>query len=242
MALKLQYPTSVEACSTLINTESPPHAEMVTYTFPSRDNMTKVAMPEVKVIWYDGGMLPPRPVELADGDMLGDEDGGVIFVGSKGKIMTGCYGTKPVLLPKSRMDNFQEPPALIPRIAGVGLDVWGGGHERDWIRACKESADSRVEASSNFGYAGPFNEMVVMGVLAVRLQNLKRVLHWDGEQMQFTNISDSDRIKIVTVDEFKITDGDPEFNRQFADYNAREIATEWIKHTYRNGWNLPPMP
>jgi predicted dehydrogenase len=242
MALKLQYPTCVEASSTLINTESPPHAEMVTYTFPARDNMPKVGMPEVKVIWYDGGMLPPRPFELADGDMMGDEDGGVIFVGSKGKIMTGCYGTKPVLLPKSRMNDFQEPPAFIPRIAGVGLDVWGNGHERDWIRACKEPADSRVEASSHFGYAGPFNEMVVMGVLAVRLQSLKRELHWDGEQMKFTNISDSDRIKIVTVDEFKITDGDPEFNRQFADYNAREISAEWIRHSYRNGWDLPPMP
>jgi len=79
MALKLQYPTKVEASSTLINTEAPPHAEMVSYTFPARDNMPKLSMPEVRVTWYDGGFLPSRPKELADGAMLGDPDGGVSF-------------------------------------------------------------------------------------------------------------------------------------------------------------------
>jgi hypothetical protein len=66
---------------------------MVTYTFPARDNMPKVAMPEVNVIWYDGGMLPPRPLEMADGDMLGDEDGGVIKV--KDERFSGTSGTYP---------------------------------------------------------------------------------------------------------------------------------------------------
>ena len=41
---------------------------------------------------------------------------------------------------------------------------------------------------SNFDMAGPFNEMVVMGVLAVRLQSLDRELQWDGPNMKFTNI------------------------------------------------------
>ncbi len=50
----------------------------------------------------------------------------------------------------------------------------------DWVRACKESPESRIEASSHFGYSGPMNEMVVMGVVAVRLQDLKRELLWGG--------------------------------------------------------------
>lgn len=36
----------------------------------------------------------------------------------------------------------------------------------DWVRACKENASSRVQTKSNFSEAGPFNEMIVMGVLA----------------------------------------------------------------------------
>jgi hypothetical protein len=199
-------------------------------------------MPEVKVVWYDGGFLPERPAELKEGEMLGDENGGLLFIGTKGKIMTGCYGTKPTLLPRSKMESFTEPAASIPRIKNAEKGPWSNVHEQDWIRACKESPESRNEASSNFNFAGPFNEMVVMGVLAVRLQGLNRVLNWDGENMRFTNISDNDKLKIVTVDEFTVINGDPRFKREFADFNAREISDEWIKHTYREGWKLPDMP
>ena len=37
--------------------------------------------------------------------------------------------------------------------------------------------------------------MIVMGVLAVRLQGLHRTLKWDGNNMQFTNIGDNEMIK-----------------------------------------------
>jgi hypothetical protein len=70
-ALMLQYPTAVEGSSTEINTESFPNAEKVVYWFPQRDNLPKVAMPEVKVTWYDGGLMPERPKELKDGEAMG---------------------------------------------------------------------------------------------------------------------------------------------------------------------------
>ena len=242
-ALNLKYPSKVEASSTMVNTVSAPHAEIIEYTFPARKNLPDVGMPEVKVTWYDGGFLPRRPVELPDGEILGlDSGGGLLFVGTKGKIMTSYYGMQPTLLPYSAMDDFKEPDPIIPRIPGSEEGPWKGAHERDWVRACKESAENRNEASSNFQYSGPFNEMVVMGVLAVRLQDLKRPLLWDGENMRFTNISDTDVVKIISVDEFEVTDGDPKFNRQFAEFNAKQIAGEWINHTYRDGWSLPEMP
>ena len=242
-ALKLQSPSKVEASSTLVNIESPPHAEIVKYTFPARKNLPEVGMPEVEVTWYDGGLLPRRPIELSDGEILGkDSGGGLLFVGTKGKIMTSYYGMQPTLLPESKMKDFVEPEPVLRRIPGSESGPWAGAHERDWIRACKEPANSRTETGSNFDYAGPFNEMVVMGVLAVRLQSLNRILEWDGENMCFTNISDSDKIKVVTKDDFEVVDGDPRFNREFADMNAKEMAKEWINHTYRDGWELPKMP
>lgn len=242
-ALDLKYPSSVSGSSTLSNLYSPPHAQMVEYTFPARPRIKNVNMPEVKVVWYDGGLLPPRPEELADGQMMGDSNGGIIFIGSKGKIMTGCYGMNPTLLPKEKMKDFKKPTPWIPRISGGNGDIWSSNaHEQDWIRACKESPENRREASSNFGFSGPFNEMVVMGVLAVRLQGLNRVLQWDGDKMEFTNISSTDRIKVVSIDEFSVIDGDPKFNRKFEELNALDAANEWIKHTYHNGFSLPEMP
>ena len=79
--------------------------------------------------------------------------------------------------------------------------------------------------------------MVVMGVLAVRLQNLNRELLWDGPNMRFTNIPADATIKTV------IKDGHPTFDKTWTDpVNAQQFAQELIKHTYRDGWKLPDMP
>ena len=116
-------------------------------------------------------------------------------------------------------------------------------HQMDWVRACKERPENRLETASPFSEAGPFNEMVVMGVLAVRLQSLNQELYWDGEKMQFTNIPSDATIRTIVEDGFKITDGHPTFNKTWTDrVSAIEYANEMIKHTYKNGWKLPDMP
>jgi hypothetical protein len=118
-----------------------------------------------------------------------------------------------------------------------------GGHEMDWVRASKEAPESRVKTKSDFSEAGPVNEMVVMGVLAVRLQGLSRELTWDGEKMEFTNITDADKIKIVKDNNFTIIDGDPKFNTVYTEpVSAKQFAAEMVKHTYRAGYTLPDMP
>ena len=163
---------------------------------------------------------------------MGDEGGGCIFYGTKGKIMCSTYGLNPTLLPTSEMEHFRQPQKSIRRIS----DALEGGHEQDWIRACKESKESRVEASSNFSYSGPLNEMVLLGVLAVRLQSLQRKLEWDGPNMRFKNIHSSDMLRILAKDNFDIVNGDPKFDKDFSTLPALEMAEEWIRHTYRKGW------
>jgi predicted dehydrogenase len=230
-ALKLKYPARVQGSSTLLNTESAPIAEVVTLTFPERERLDKVAMPEVTVKWWDGGLLPERPAELPDGEIMGrNSDGGCLFIGSKGKLMCGCYAMDPFLLPLSLDESYTRPVKSLRRIET--------SHQMDWIRACKESPENRVEASSYFGYSGPLNEMVVMGVIAVRLQDLRRELLWDGENMKFLNISDTDEIRVVTSDKFEIINGHPHFDTQHATINAKHAAEEYIRHTYREGWSI----
>ncbi len=231
-ALKLKYPIEVEGSSTPLLTECAPNAQMVKFVFPARDNMPKVAMPGVEVIWYDGGLMPPRPEGLPDGKSLNVQGGGVIFHGSKDTLICGCYGAEPYLL------SGRVPDA--PKVCRVVPD---NNHYMDWVRAAKESADTRVQPASPFSEAGPFNEMVVMGVLAVRLQGLRKRLKWDGENMRFTNISPDETIRIMIEDGFSIKDGHPTFNKTYTDpMNAQQYADELIKHTYRDGWKLVDMP
>jgi predicted dehydrogenase len=180
-ALKLKYPVSVQASLSMRMSgqgwekvgvrETYPQASIVRYKFPAREGM-----PEVKVMWYDGGMMPERPEELEEGRQMGDEDGGVLFIGDKGKLMCGCYGSNPRLIPETKMEDYKRPAKTLPRIK-EGVD----GHEKSWIEACKGGP----AASSNFDYSGPFTETVVMGNLA--MLNPYKVLQWDGVNMRFTN-------------------------------------------------------
>ena len=117
--------------------------------------------------------------------------------------------------------------------------IQDGPHEQDWIRACKENPTNRVQPMSNFDMAGPFNEMIVMGVLAVRLQSLDRELKWDGANMRFSNISSTDELSVVQSDDFNVIDGHPNFDTKYVTMNAEETVKEYIKHNYREGWALP---
>ncbi|MBK3518807.1 Gfo/Idh/MocA family oxidoreductase [Carboxylicivirga marina] len=229
--LKLGYPTKAQGSSSLLLTDAAPVAQKVRLVFPERKSLAKVAMPEVEVHWYDGGLQPLKPDGWPAGKDMNNQGGGVLFHGSKDTLVCGCYGRDPWLL----SGRVPDVPKTEPRISL--------SHEMDWVRACKESPKNRVETLSPFSEAGPFNEMVVMGVLAVRLQSLNKELKWDGENMRFTNIGDDETIRTVISDGFKIHDGHPTFDKEWTKpKNANAFAQELIKHNYRDGWTLPEMP
>ena len=201
--------------------------------FPARPKVKgiKINFPEVTVTWMDGGMRPMKPSNCPEGKDMNNGGGGVIFHVTTDSIVCGCYGKDPWLL-SGRVPTVAK---TLPRIET--------SHEQDWIRACKESAEGRVETASPFSQAGPFNEMVVMGVLAVRLQDLNKELLWDGPNMNFTNIHDNETFKFCLDDGFVINDGNPTFNKKFSEpISAKGFAAELIKHNYRTGWSLPDMP
>ena len=76
------------------------------------------------------------------------------------------------------MKEYKQPPKTLERVPG-------GGHEQDWVRACKTGKP----AGSNFDYSGPFAETVLLGNLAIRYPNRK--LLWDGDKMEVTNDKDA---------------------------------------------------
>lgn len=229
--LNLGYPTNVLGSSTMLMSDSCPTAQKVTYKFAARPSLPKLALPACEVTWYDGGLKPDIPFNMPAGKKL-LTDGACIFYGTKDTMVVGSWGSNPFLVSGRK-----------PKVPELCRIVKNDNHQQDWIRACKESPANRVETTSCFTEAGPLNEMVVMGVVATRLQSLDQWLDWDGENMKFTNIPNNKTIKFVTKDKFNIKDGNPTFARDYTEpVNANEYAAKLIKPDYYNGYKLPDMP
>jgi predicted dehydrogenase len=169
--LDLDAPTAVQAEISGSNDETLPKWSIITYEFPARGDR-----PAIKMVWYDGGKLPPRPPELEEGRNLGDN--GILFVGDKGKILCGGWSGPPRLIPETRMKEYKRPKEMLPR---------SPGHHQEWIDACKAGKPER--AMAGFWYSGPFTEALLVGNLAVRLS--KRV-EWDAKAMRSPNCPEAD--------------------------------------------------
>ncbi|MEQ9406613.1 MAG: Gfo/Idh/MocA family oxidoreductase [Fuerstiella sp.] len=171
-ALKLGAPTTVEASSTRVNKETYPVGSMITFHFAARGDMAPV-----KLVWYDGGLRPPRPAALREGDVMGTN--GLLLVGEDDAVLMSDWNTWR-LYPEQRANDYGTPPKKLARSAG---------HHVEWIEACKGGP----AAGSNFDWAGPMTETILLGNVALRSQlreDLTRTaLAWDAEEMAFTNHS-----------------------------------------------------
>jgi hypothetical protein len=163
----------------------------------------------------DGGIQPERPAELGSNEVMGDGGNGIIFEGTKGKMMAGTYGANPQLLP-TNLTATTKVPQSIERVKNGD-----NGHYAAWVEACIAGPGSKEAKvlSSNFDIAGPLTESVLMGNLAIRSYDLKAndskgltsypgrniQLMWDGPNMKITNF---------------------------------DLANQFVKRTYREGWSL----
>lgn len=186
-ALKLGPPSSVEASTTRVNEETYPVGEMITYRFPARDEM-----PAVKLVWYDGGLRPPRPVFLQNDGVMGAN--GLLLLGKDGAIMSDWKNWR--LYPETLASEYGDPPEKLPRSAG---------HHAEFVIACKGGA----LAGSNFDWAGPLTEAVLLGNVATRPQlreDLTKIrLRWNSKKFAFTN---------------------------------HEAANQFLRREYRKGWEI----
>jgi predicted dehydrogenase len=170
--LDLGTPIAAEAETSGVNNETFPKWQIITYYFAARGDQ-----PPVKVIWYDGHKMPPRPPELEPDRKL--EDNGIMFVGDKGTIICGGWAGAPRIVPESKMQAYKRPPKTLPR---------SPGHHKEWIQACKDN--NPKGAMAGFEYSGPFTEALLVGNLAVRLG---KKIEWDARKMKATNAPEADQ-------------------------------------------------
>lgn len=189
--------------------ESIPPSSHVTMRFPKG----KRTQGPVTVHWMDGGIQPTRPEELGPNEEFGDGGNGVLFIGTKGKMMCSTYGANPQLLPTSRTKEVKVPQKY-PRVPGGA-----NGHYAQWVEAAIKGYGN-MEVSSPFDIAGPLTEALLMSNLAIRGYDVRTPkasgsgfdypgryleLIWDNKNMRVTNF---------------------------------DLVNQFVKRQYRDGYNL----
>jgi predicted dehydrogenase len=177
--------------------DSPPAASHVTLKFAA-----KKIKEDTILHWMDGGIQPERPEELGANEIMGDGGNGVIFAGTKGKMMCDTYGENARLLPLTKNKELKIP-VTIARVPGGAK-----GHYKQWVEACIAGYNSKEaqNLSAPFSIAGPLTETVLMGNLAIRSYDIRKSrannfdypgrgikLLWDGPNMKVTNFNDANQ-------------------------------------------------
>lgn len=171
-SLKLGAPGSVEAQSSPVNGETAPVWSVIHYEFPAANGQ-----PPVKMTWYDGGKKPSP--DLVKGPKL--ESNGIILIGDKDTLSVPNYWGAGAFLSGAKVEDFRNIPQSLPRPQGFERN-----HHQEWLDACKGGP----KALSNFDYAGPMTEAVLLGNVALRVG--KRI-QWDSKNLKVTNVPEANR-------------------------------------------------
>ena len=217
--LGLQYVSSVQtSVGGGGSIETGPASSYTVMTFP-KSAKTKG---QVKVHWMDGGMIPPRPEELDPAEKWGQGDGGMLFIGTKGKMTAGCYALRARLLPTSRMDEVNVPQ----KYARVKNST--DGHYAQWVEASM-AGYGNMQTSSPFEEAALLTEAMLMCNLAIRGVNVPKAADPSGNSVdglgrrrtvypaRYINlVYDAPNLKVTNVDE----------------------VNQFVKRQYRDPWKL----
>jgi predicted dehydrogenase len=174
-ALGLGYPTSVIASSTPwggtpANPGAYPLAMTARYEFAARG-----AAPPVTMQWYDGGLMPALSQDIV---LPRQDGGGGVFIGDQGYLTYETYGQNPTVYPAAAAERAAAVPKTMARVEVP--------HEVNWAQACKGEA----VASCPFEYAAALTEVMLLGVVALRAGQSRKILY-DGLGMSITNIPEA---------------------------------------------------
>jgi predicted dehydrogenase len=180
-ALKLGYPTEIEASSTGMTADMYGLSSKIRFEFPARESL-----PPVTLHWLDGGNLPPADLTADIVAQAGRvTPSGCIIVGEKGM----AFAPDDVKLKDDKeMLYWAKHPAVrnIPQtIARNAFDPHeppDSRHHSEWFAACKSG--QHQTAYSNFDIAAYLTEIMLLGCVALRVG---KKLEWDGPAMKVKN-------------------------------------------------------
>ncbi len=179
-ALNLRDATTASAEISDRHREVAPAWAIATVQFPARPNPAGGSFPPCKLVWYEAGKKPDP--ELAKLKAL--PRNGTIMVGSKDTLYVPSYWGPGRFNSGVKTEDLSQVPITIARHPGNTNDDghMEQMHHNEWLDAIKQGKPEL--ALSNFDYAGPMTEGVLLANLAIRSG---KKIEWDAKAMKVTN-------------------------------------------------------
>lgn len=169
-AIDAGLPISAEAEGEPFNPQVTPVELKATFEHPAND-----WRPAIKVLWYQGGMMPLSPMKFID---LNTIDHGALFKGSKGFLV--CDFDSRVIIPYGADANMTY---YKPR-SEADLDPPVEDFQQEWIKACK----GNLKTSCDFEYGANMMEQLLLGLVAYRAG---KKIEYDGVSGRVTNSAEA---------------------------------------------------
>lgn len=195
MSMNPGYPIDVEVLE--INGHSDdmfPTGSIIRWTYGPGKLPNGQDRPGFVVYWYDGMLknekgedamalervakaIGEEKLLLPDGKYQKIPTSGNVYVGTKESLLvTGDYGDRSRIIPEANHQKLGGPPKLLDR---------SPGHHEEW-RLAALGEKPITYPGSNFNYAAPFTETILLGNVALRVGKGKK-LEWDAANMRFSN-------------------------------------------------------
>jgi predicted dehydrogenase len=180
---KLGLPVSVRA-----QTSSPagiayPEWSIIEFTFAP----TSVYSRPLKVTWYDGKKLPPKPEGAHPQLQLGEE--GCMITGSKMTAKGASHASAPYPIALGGKPYSQAIKEVESHWRAELKKLEDNDHYGLWVEAAKAGQPSKP--GSNFSYSAPMTQAILLGCIALRFPG--RDLHWDNDKRQFSNLPEANQ-------------------------------------------------
>lgn len=181
-ALKLGYPTFIEADVPGPFTDGYPKDVRIRFDFAARGEL-----PPVTIWWYDGGRRPPADIiPKAVTDYYGETPNeGVLILGDQGYTFGAAHPGANYI----QLNSEKKMSGILKHAATDNIAITlprSPGHLKEWVNACTGGPAT----FSNFETGSHLTEIVLAGVVALRMQ---KAIHWDGEAMRATNAPEAEK-------------------------------------------------
>ena len=175
-----RIPVKIEVESSEISDLNAPLWTKLVYHFAASDKL-----PALTVSWHDGARdgRPNKPGrdERIPQAAFDKATSGMMFIGTDGVVFDGSpYGTSPVIYPLEKYNEVRLATKNGTIKKTETRSPKAGEPQREWTHVIRNGGTT----SSNFDYAAPLTEFVLLGNLAIRSQ---QTVQWDAQAKKVVN-------------------------------------------------------